>query len=244
MARTTHDPTTDDDTTTAFDRLAERLRHVRRSDGDGNGVGRSGEPDDADGMILGAPIVLPDPPADLHVTDHRLAGFDLRSVGSFAVRFFACVMGMVLAGVVVLWVIASVLGLVSAFEDFMDGIGFSGFHLLSIEFLFGLALLSSAFAAFAVGMTLVAAGLYNVLASRRGGVRIFVSETTVGAASIDLTGADAANGNGHDNGNGNGKAATRTKPALRPVRRGPLRRVATPAGNGRARPTRNGSTVA
>ena len=64
-----------------------------------------------------------------------------------------------------------------AFEEFMDGIGFTNFHLISVEVLFGLALIALVFAAFMVGMTVVAAGLYNVLASRWGGVTIFVSDT-------------------------------------------------------------------
>jgi hypothetical protein len=228
MTRTTHDPLADDDTTaTVFDRIVERLRHLRPAS---DGVGAAGDTDgEADGALLGQPIVVPDPPDELHVTDHRFAGFDLRSVGSFALKFFGCFVAMVLAGAVVLWALASVLGLVSAFEDFMDGIGFTGFHLLSLEFLLGLVLISAAIGAFMVGITLVFAGLYNVLASRWGGIRIFVSET--GPLQI-------AESNGNGNGAAHGASAARA-PRLRDMRRAPLRRVATPANGTRPAPERS-----
>lgn len=240
MTRTTHDPvpTDHDATATVFDRIVERLRHLRPHAPAADGMATTGDTDDeADGTILGQPIVVPDPPAELHVTDHRFAGFDLRSVATFALKFFGCFVAMVLAGAVVLWALASVLGLVSAFEDFMDGIGFTGFHLLSLEFLLGLFLISAAIGAFMVGITLVAAGLYNVLASRGGGVRIFVSETGGVGWSPEIT-EPTGNGNGSDP---DGRA-TRAS-SLRDMRRAPLRRVAKPANGARLAPKRTGPTA-
>src|SRR5690242_11607566 len=103
-----------------MDRAVDRLRRPR-------GNGARADKDEAS-LLDVAPIVLPS--VDHTTTDHQLSGFDLRSVAGFATKFFACVVAMIFAAVVVLWLLASVLGLVSAFEEFMDGIGFTNFHLL------------------------------------------------------------------------------------------------------------------
>jgi len=107
--------------------------------------------------------------------DHYLEGFDLRSVARFAVRFFTCVLAALILATFALWILASLLGLVGAFERFMRGIGFTDFGFLSIELLAGVCLIGAAFSIFMVVLTCVAAALYNVLAYRWEGVRIYVS---------------------------------------------------------------------
>ena len=159
-------------TITMFDRVVDRLRQVRLPANETLAAAKTS------GARPSRPIAGQAPAHQGPFADHHLVGFDVHSVGRFAVRFFGCVLAMVMAGTLILWVFASILGLVSAFEKFMRGIGFAGFHLLSIEFLFALAVLTTAIAAFMVAMTMVAAVLYNVLASRWGGVRIFVSGST------------------------------------------------------------------
>jgi hypothetical protein len=205
-----------------FDRVVDRFRQGRLpgTDGDATVKGDSA-------LAVGPPIVIQPGPSDPRVNDHRLSGFDLHSVVVFAARFFACVAAMVMAGTFVLWVFASLLGLVSAFEEFMQGIGFTDFRLLSIEFLFGLALLTAAFMTFMVGMTVVAAGLYNVLASRWGGVRIFVSDDVPNAVTAPSNGNGSGNG-AAVRGNGVKRVTVRRAPAprvrengTRPKRRGP-----------------------
>jgi hypothetical protein len=234
-----------------FDRKMKRVRDrvaARREAARAQGATFA---DDEPKAPLAQQIVVPDTPGEVTITDHHFQGFDLRSVAWFAVRFFACVMGMVLAGALILWLLASVFGLVSAFEEFMDGIGFTDFRLLSIEFLLGLALLTAAFSFLLIGITLVGAGLYNVLASRWGGIRIFVSEIDRGAA-ITLSelepnaNGDTSTTNGHgvsttSNGNGNGVGKVRGTPRPYP----PLRRPSPqPAGYGRGRPRRRGPSPA
>jgi len=212
-------------TITMFDRVVDRFRQGRLPGTDGDATIGGDH-----ARAAGPPIALQPGGADPGVDDHRLSGFDLRSVCEFALRFFGCVAAMVMAGTFVLWVFASLLGLVSAFEEFMQGIGFTDFRLLSIEFLFGLALLTAAVMTFMVGMTVVAALLYNVIASRWGGVRIFVSDDSQDSASVaDLAAGASTNASGATS-RGNGmKRVT--------VGRSTAPRV---GGNG-ARPKRNGT---
>ena len=218
---------------TKLDRVVDRLRRPRSA----------GTGDDEPGL-LDAPIVVPT--IDHTTTDHQLSGFDLRSVAKFATKFFGAVVAMIFAAVVVVWLLASVLGLVSAFEEFMDGIGFTNFHLLSVEFLFGLALLALVFAAFMVAMTVVAAGLYNVLASHGGGVTIFVSATPPDAPSAELTASTTASNGAAKNGaakNGaakNGAKSNGRAAAANGARPAPLRRVSAAAARSGARLRRNG----
>ena len=169
-------------------RTAGRAIRTRVNGAASNGVDSNG----AD-PLLGAPIVVPEARYGESLTDSYVQGFDLRSVTTFATRFYGCVIAAFTVGLVVLWVLASLIGLVSAFESFMRGIGFSGFSFVSLQFFFGICLLALAFEALMVAMTVVSAALYNVLAHRYGGVRMFVSDTSVAPHATVLAG----NGNGH-----------------------------------------------
>jgi hypothetical protein len=125
-----------------------------------------------------SPVVTPGARPDVHTEGHYLEGFDLRSVARFTLRFFTCVFAALVVAIFALWAVASVLGLVGAFERFMRGIGFTDFRLLSIEFLLGLCLVGVAFCVFMVVFTCVAAALYNVLAHRWEGVRVYLSSAS------------------------------------------------------------------
>jgi hypothetical protein len=72
---------------------------------------------------------------------------------------------------------------------------------------------------FMVGMTVVAAALYNVLASRWGGVRIFVSD---GPDAATVTGSAATTAH---NGSGKGAAARGNRMKRVSVGRAPAPRV-------------------
>jgi hypothetical protein len=163
--------------------LRERGSRVRSRT---NGNGTNGSHNGTSGVkqLIEAPIAMPAPGPGARTSDLHLEGFDLRSVGMFATRFWGCVMAAVLFGTAVLWFLASLVGLVSAVERFMRGIGFAGFSFLSLQFLFGVLLLAVAFGALMVVMFTLAAALYNGLAHRYGGVRMFTSDSGPELASL------------------------------------------------------------
>jgi hypothetical protein len=129
-----------------------------------------------DDLPFGRPFLVPMPAPGATLTDHRLSGFDLRSVASMATRLYGCVLAIVMSAAVVFWAFGSIVGVVGAFEKFMRSIGFTGFHFLSFQLLLGVTFLAAVLGGLVVGMTVVVASLYNVLANRNGGVRVFVSE--------------------------------------------------------------------
>jgi transmembrane protein DUF3566 len=152
-----------------FAHLPLRPRHGNGGNGNGTGSGST------ELALDDSPVITPAARDDVDAEDHYLEGFDLRSVARFAVRFFTCVLAALILATFALWILASVFGLVGAFERFMRGIGFTDFSFLSIEFLAGVCLVGAAFAIFMVVLTCVAVALYNVLAYRWEGVRIYVS---------------------------------------------------------------------
>jgi hypothetical protein len=105
-----------------------------------------------------------------------LVGFDLRSVASLATRFYACVVAIGLVALAVFWVLGSIFGMVGAFEHFMQAIGFTGFRVLSLQLMIALIFLGAVWCGFMVGMTVVGAALYNVLAHRNHGVRVLIAD--------------------------------------------------------------------
>ncbi len=167
----------------SFQDMVGRLRHVRPGE-----------------RLDGIPAAVA-PDVRVGTTERQLAGFDLHSVASVATRFAGYVIAIVMCAVVVFWLLGSIFGVVGAFEEFMQGIGFTGFRLLSIPLLFGLAFVAVVIGVAVVGMTVVAAALYNVLANQHGGVRVFLSGGSVDEAHTDGTSVVHTNGDG-PNGNG------------------------------------------
>lgn len=191
--------------------------------------------DVADEMLIGEPYEGSTTARSMPVAAHHVAAFDLRSVFSMATRFYACTLAMVLAATILFWILGSIVGLVGAFEKLMRGIGFSGFQFLSIELLFGVTFLAAVIGAFLVGMTVVAAALYNVLAQRHGGVRVLIAPAPAGAGAViddelHING-NGSNGNGSNGNSANGNGAKHSRPpsmrraATRPMRNRPKRVV-------------------
>jgi len=131
---------------------------------------------------------------------HRLAGFELRSVASTALVYYACVFVVLTLGVVLVWGGANLLGVVGRVEAFMRSIGFRGFHFAGFDIIVGGVLLCVAAVAFLTVMTVLAAAFYNLLGRPDRGVKLRlepIEPVTVAEASSPHTG----NGNnGHSNG--------------------------------------------
>ena len=133
---------------------------------------------------------------------HRLEGFELRSVARVAVRYYACALAVLSAGVVLAWLAAVVLGLVGRAEEFMRSIGFREFSFVGFEVIAGGILLSVAAVGFLTTMTVLAAAFYNLL--RRPGREVGVRLVPVSAEGPVASDPDVPTGNGHHNGAGNG----------------------------------------
>src|SRR5688572_1138264 len=103
---------------------------------------------------------------------HRLAGFDLRSVASTALLYYSCVFVVLALGVVMLWVVTHLLGVVGRVEEFMRSIGFRGFHIAGFQIIMGGVLLCVAAVAFLTVMTVLAAAFYNLLGRPDRGVKL------------------------------------------------------------------------
>jgi len=148
--------------------------------GSGNGAGASNgngtELKTLEEVLDESPTVSPGSRDDIIDDGQFIEGFDLRSVARFSIRFFGCVLAAIIASTFALWVLASLLGLVGDFERFMRGIGFSGFHFLSIQVILGLVLIGVAFCIVMTVFTCIAAALYNVLSYRYEGVRVYLSD--------------------------------------------------------------------
>jgi hypothetical protein len=148
--------------------------------GNGNGAGASNgsgtELKTLEEVLDESPTVSPGSRDDIIDDGQFIEGFDLRSVARFSIRFFGCVLAAIIASTFALWVLASLLGLIGDFERFMRGIGFSGFHFLSIQVILGLVLIGMAFCIVMTVFTCVAAALYNVLSYRFEGVRVYLSD--------------------------------------------------------------------
>ena len=89
---------------------------------------------------------------------------DLRSLAVFAALFYGASVAALSGALLLVWVVASIAGIVARFEEFMRSIGFRGFHVLSPELLLGGVVLAVAFALFLTVMSVLAGAVYNVLA--------------------------------------------------------------------------------
>jgi hypothetical protein len=161
------------------------MAHMPNQNGDGNGNGNGTAPTET--SLVDSPIVTPGVRDDVALDEQYLQGFDLRSVARFAVRFFTCVLAAMIVATFAVWLVASALGLIGDFERFMEGVGFNDFHLLSIEFLLGVCFIGVAFAIFMTVLVCAAAALYNVLAHRWEGVRVYMSSAPRARVSAALS---------------------------------------------------------
>ncbi|MGI8796130.1 MAG: DUF3566 domain-containing protein [Acidimicrobiia bacterium] len=124
----------------------------------------------------------------------------LSSVARVSVCFYLCGLVVALVAALVLWIVASAVGVVGELESFMDDLGFEGFRFISGTLLWASLLIGLGLTAILVVLTVVAAAIYNLFADLVGGL-----EVTLAAVDNDAAIAPAErNGNGHGNGNGNG----------------------------------------
>lgn len=145
---------------------------------------------------------VPAPPDDQRapVERRRVRDIRLSSVARVSVCFYLCGLVVALVAALVLWIVASAVGVVGELESFMDDLGFEGFRFISGTLLWASLLIGLGLTAILVVLTVVAAAIYNLFADLVGGL-----EVTLAAVDNDAAIAPAErNGNGHGNGNGNG----------------------------------------
>jgi hypothetical protein len=102
---------------------------------------------------------------------------DLWSVLKISVCFYLTALLVVLFAGMVLWWIASALGMISNFEDFMGQlVNSEDFHFLSWDVLRGASLVGLVLVCIMVVVTVLAAAFYNLFAELLGGIEITVVE--------------------------------------------------------------------
>jgi hypothetical protein len=121
-------------------------------------------------------LVTIDPPPMTRPERMVVRRIEPRSVLRLSVLFYLCVCGVLLVSAIVLWIGASLTGVLDNVESFFrdagfDGFRFSPFPLFRAFFLMGVILTAAGTAA-----NVLLAALYNVLADAVGGVRITVAE--------------------------------------------------------------------
>jgi hypothetical protein len=107
---------------------------------------------------------------------HQLEGIELRSLAWFSAMFYAAAFAALGLGLVVVWFLAWIVGLVGQFEAFMQSIGFRDFQLMGPKLIFGALLLALALVVFLTVMTVLAGALYNVMASNGRTIRVRLGE--------------------------------------------------------------------
>jgi hypothetical protein len=136
----------------------------------------------------------------------RVRDVSLISVARVSACFYLCAFVVTLVAATVLWMVASVVGVVGEIESFMDDLGFEGFHFVSGTLLWATLLIGLALAAIFTVVTVVAAALYNLFADLVGGLEV----TLAPVADLDepeepeepVATSVGRNGNGRGNGNG------------------------------------------
>lgn len=141
---------------------AARRRRGRRE--------RAQQPQQPKGRVAGAPLNE----RRYHQTIRRI---DLWSVLKLSTCFYLCGLVVVLVALMVLWWIASGLGLISNLESFIsDSTGLEDFEFLSWQVLRGVTLFGLVLVCVLVVVTTIAAAFYNLFAEVLGGVEVTVVE--------------------------------------------------------------------
>lgn len=141
----------------------------RRNGHGRNGDGSNGNGSNGNGHHAGPKVVA------AASRSHRVLGLDLRSVARASFLFYSCVFAALLVAGFVLWVVASLLGVVGNVEQFMDDMGFDGFHFLSGTLVAAAVLLGAAGVAICTVGTVVAAGFFNTICGVSGGIDVMVA---------------------------------------------------------------------
>lgn len=145
-----------------------------------------------------APDGRPVPPRERS----RVRDVKLTSVARVSACFYLCGFVVIMVAATVLWIVASIVGVVGGIESFIDDLGFEGFHFVSGTLLVATLLIGLALTAIFTVTTVVAAALYNLFADLVGGL-----EVTLAPVTDELDDESAAtpvrrNGNGRENGDG------------------------------------------
>ena len=102
---------------------------------------------------------------------------DLWSVLKISLCFYLCGLAVTMVAGIVLWIIASSLGVVHNVEKFMgDLLSAKDFKFLSAQILEGATLVGLVIVILLVIVTLVAAAFYNLFAELIGGIEIVVED--------------------------------------------------------------------
>jgi hypothetical protein len=110
---------------------------------------------------------------------HRLVvrRLDLWSVLKISLCFYLCGLAVTMVAGIVLWVIASSVGVVTNVEEFMgDLLSAKDFKFLSAQILEGATLVGLVLVILLVIVTMVAAAFYNLFAELIGGIEIVVED--------------------------------------------------------------------
>lgn len=150
---------------------------------------------------------------------HQVNGVDLKSLAVVASLFYTTAFLALGVGLVVVWLLASVVGVVGQFEEFMQSIGFSDFHVLGPQLIVGSLLLGASLVIFLSVMTVLAGGFYNVMASYGRGVqlRVGVAPTPTAEPAAAPRAAKPAETTDGKNGRVDGDAPTLAAPAIAAV---------------------------
>ncbi|HUF83131.1 MAG TPA: DUF3566 domain-containing protein [Acidimicrobiia bacterium] len=135
------------------------------------------------------------------VERRRVQDLKLTSVARVSACFYLCGLVVAMVAAVVLWMVASVVGVVAELESFIDDLGFEGFQFLSGTLLWAGLLIGLAVTVILTVLTVVAAALYNLFADLVGGLEITLAPVVVDEPPATPV---ERNGNGRGNGNGNG----------------------------------------
>jgi len=132
-------------------------------------------------------------PETATVVEHELRRFPLSVVTRWAAALALTTVVAWWAAIVVLWLVASTLGLTADIESLAREVGFEGFRLASGPVFLALALLGAAWFVAVALVTLFAAAVYNLYAALLGGIRVEAVERPVrDAAPSESTEAPAS----------------------------------------------------
>lgn len=106
-----------------------------------------------------------------------LRRIDPLSVLKFSLVFYACVLVVVLVAGIVLWLLASVTGVVGNIEKFIgDLFALENFRFKALQILEASMLGGAVLALLGSGLNVLAALLYNLIAESVGGIEVTVSD--------------------------------------------------------------------
>lgn len=106
-----------------------------------------------------------------------LRRLDLRSVARVSIAFYLAFVGLLGVTAAVFWMVASVTGLIRRVEHLIQSLfGFSSFHFQPLRIVLWGTVIGAAVAIVGTGLNVLAALAYNLVAARRGGVKVTLTD--------------------------------------------------------------------